>query len=187
MTEPPAVDRGPEAEADPIVAVGTIRRPHGVRGELAATLSADQAESLAACPDILVERAGRWEPFELQAVRGTTEKAILQLAGIDDRDAAAALRGATIGLRRSQLPAVEEGEILHADLVGARLLDAGGGQLGVVVEVLGYPGGDVLVVEQGTGRGLVAWAVVEADPEVLAREGTLSCDPGQVAWEGAGR
>ena len=52
------------------------------------------------------------------------------MAGIGDREAAAALKGADIGVPRAALPAAAENEIYYADLVGLAVVNRQGVRLG---------------------------------------------------------
>jgi 16S rRNA processing protein RimM len=74
---------------------------------------------------------------------------VAKLKGCDDRDAAAALMGMNIAIRREQLPAATEGEYYWADLVGLAVSNLEGVSLGVVEQLLETGANDVLVVVQG--------------------------------------
>jgi len=71
---------------------------------------------------------------------------VAKLAGIDDRDAALALRGRAIWIDRSQLPEPGPGEYYWADLLGIRVETAEGRPLGVVAAMMETGANDVMVV-----------------------------------------
>jgi 16S rRNA processing protein RimM len=70
----------------------------------------------------------------LKARPGSKGAVLVALRGIGDRDAAAALRGATVSVRRSDLN-LAEGEYLVTDLVGCRVELEDGTSWGTVAEV----------------------------------------------------
>jgi 16S rRNA processing protein RimM len=61
---------------------------------------------------------------------------LAELAGIATREDALSLRGGDIGVPRASLPAVKEGEIYWADLVGLDVVNAEGVALGTVCGVV---------------------------------------------------
>lgn len=76
---------------------------------------------------------------------------VARLQGVDDREAAAALRGSTIAVPRSALPATAPGEYYWADLIGLEVSDSNGQVLGRVEEMMETGVHDVLVI-RGEGR-----------------------------------
>jgi 16S rRNA processing protein RimM len=93
--------------------------------------------------------AGRWR--DIEEARRADKVVLLKLAGVNDRDAAEALRGATLALQRDQLPPLEEGEYYLCDLVGAKVLVAGEA-FGEVVEVRTHPTLDSIVIRTPDGK-----------------------------------
>jgi 16S rRNA processing protein RimM len=76
---------------------------------------------------------------------------------------------------RSALPALEDGEYYHADLIGLSCLDRQGREVGKVVAVENYGAGDLLEVEAADGkRSLIPFkpgiAELEGDRVVLDPE-----------------
>jgi 16S rRNA processing protein RimM len=100
---------------------------------------------------------------------------LVRFAGIDDRDAAASLKGRDIAVARTELPAPGENEFYWADLVGLEVENAAGESLGrverlfesgaapvlVVVgeseRLLPFVGAVVRQVDLGAGKILVDW------------------------------
>ncbi len=80
------------------------------------------------------------------------------LAGIDDRDRAAALVGAEIQIPRSQLPDNAPGEYYWVDLEGLEAFTTDGARLGVVSHLFATGANDVLVI-QGEREHLVPYVM----------------------------
>lgn len=74
--------------------------------------------------------------------------------GVEDRDAAQALRGARVFVARSQFPALTEGEYYWVDLIGLSVFNRQGELLGVVSDLLAAGPQSTLVLgyEQGGKR-----------------------------------
>jgi 16S rRNA processing protein RimM len=73
-----------------------------------------------------------------------------------DRDAAAALTHTKLYALRANMPAVEEGEFFHADLIGLRAETRDGAVMGHVVAMQNFGAGDMLeIAPQGGGETLL--------------------------------
>jgi 16S rRNA processing protein RimM len=141
-----------------------------VKGELRLKLFSDSADSLAAHEKLYVGGAER----RLLAIRDGGKTAVARFDGVNDRSAAEALRGALVEVDRSALPALDEGEYYHADLIGLPALDREGGSIGTVVSVENYGAGDLLEIElQGGKRSLIPFKHGVADLD----DGRIVVDP----------
>jgi 16S rRNA processing protein RimM len=143
-----------------VVAIGRVGRAHGVRGEV--RVAADGG-SLARLGRVSIGGAER----KIESARPMNDAWLVKLEGVDDRDAAEALRGLPVLARREELPEAGEGEVYVADLVGCLVLD-GDEPVGTVREVVSNGAQDLLVVERAGGEALVPFVepiVVSVDLE----------------------
>jgi 16S rRNA processing protein RimM len=150
--------------------MGRIAAPHGVRGSVKAKpLSGDPAALLAFQEWWLRTRTGgAWAPYRVIDSRLQSTMLVAELEGISDRDAAAALRGAEIGVPREWLPELAENEYYRADLIGLTVANRNGEVLGKVLEFVESGAHPILRVgnEEGAER-LIPWVaqhVVAVDP-----------------------
>jgi 16S rRNA processing protein RimM len=82
-----------------------------------------------------------------KAEKGKAESARVTLKGVDDRDAAVALRGVELYVSREQLPKlVQEDDFYYADLIGLKVVSAEGERLGDVTAVHNFGAGDLLEI-----------------------------------------
>lgn len=130
------------------VALAAVAGAHGVKGELRLKLFSDSVESLARHSRLYV--GGR--EVVVRDVKDGGKTAIARFEGISDRSAAEALRGQLVEIDRDKLPALEEGEYYHADLIGLHCVDEGGKALGTVVAVENFGAGDLLEIERPGGQ-----------------------------------
>lgn len=72
---------------------------------------------------------------------------VARFEGIDDRNAAEALKGCRISLPRSAFPEPSEGEFYWVDLIGLEVVNREGEHLGVVRDLMSTGPTDVLVLE----------------------------------------
>ena len=95
--------------------------------------------------------SGGWREYGVETSREHGATLIAQLVGIGDREAAATLKGADIGVPRAALPAAEGNEIYYTDLVGLEVMNRQGVRLGIVATVQDFGAHPVLcVADEGT-------------------------------------
>lgn len=132
------------------ILLGRVIGAFGVRGELKlASFTEPQAAILGYQPWLLRDAQGRER--ELTGVRGreTAKGVVARFPGVDDRDAAEALRGFEVVVPRSVLPAPGRGEYYWVDLEGLRVETVDGAALGVVSHLFATGANDVMVVRDG--------------------------------------
>jgi 16S rRNA processing protein RimM len=134
------------------VALAEVARPHGVWGEVRLKIYNADSELLFSMPPVLVRRPNEdTSPMELESLRGADAGYLLaKFRGVDGRDAADRLRGATISVERERFPKLDEGEFYVCDVIGARIVGPRG-DLGVVQDLVSYPSADVLLVKLDAG------------------------------------
>lgn len=64
------------------------------------------------------------------------DEVVARLTGVTDRNAAEALKGATVYISRKHFPALAEGEFYWVDLIGAQVHNLQGEQLGIVRDLM---------------------------------------------------
>lgn len=134
--------------ADTIVVMGQVLVPFGILGWI-------KIRPFTALPDALLAYrrwwlkppgSQSWHEVSQLAGRVHSDTVLAQLAGVDSREAALALRGAEIGLPRAALPAVQDDQIYWADLVGLDVVNREGVVLGRVVAVQDFGAAPILRV-----------------------------------------
>lgn len=152
------------------IALAAVAGAHGVKGEVRLKLFSDSVESLSRQQRLHVGGAER----RLLSIRDSGKTAVARFAGISDRSAAEALRGSLVEVDRSQLPALDEGEYYHADLMGLPAVDDQDNEIGTVVAVENYGAGDLLEIELKDGKkSLIPFKPGIAD----LKDGRIVLDP----------
>lgn len=64
------------------------------------------------------------------------DEIVARLTGVSDRNAAEALKGATVHVSRKHFPALAEGEFYWVDLIGAQVTNLQGESLGIVRDLM---------------------------------------------------
>lgn len=136
------------------IEIGYIRDVHGLQGEVSVKHSTDFPEIRLAEPGkrwLRQRIAGRENLLEVELVEGRgypgQKNWILKFNGYDSIDEAKPLVGATLLVRESDRPELEEGEFYSRDLVGMRvILKETSEPLGTVVNVFNHGANDLLQV-----------------------------------------
>jgi 16S rRNA processing protein RimM len=168
-----------------LVALAEVARPHGIAGELRLKVYNLDSDILLRRPPVLLrmpDESGRVtkqaresapvREARITAARAVDKAVLIKLAGVDDRNAAEAQRGAEICVPRASLAPPEEGEFYACDVEGAEAR-LGGEPIGRVLELRSYPTCEVLVVERPGGSTLEV-------PLLEAYVGRIDADGGVV-------
>ena len=153
-----------EALGDKPVTLAVITGAHGVTGEVRLKLFGEGVATLSRF------RAFNDSTLTLKKLRDDGKGgAIARFAEITDRNAAEKLRGTELAVPRSSLPALEDGEYYHADLIGLAAVSDAGEALGVVRYVHNFGAGDILEIQRPDGKHfmvpVIEAAVLEWDGE----------------------
>ncbi len=143
--------------------VGRVTKAHGLRGEVVVQLWTDLTQRLNPGSVLTTPRG----TLTVEHARPFQDRWIVQFEGIVDRSQAERMRGIEL-----EAEAVEvEGKLWVHELVGARVFDLAGADLGLVGAVESNPASDLLVLEEGGGLIPLRF-VTERDAEA----GTLIVD-----------
>lgn len=118
---------------------GEIVTTHGVRGELKVLPWADGPEFLMEFKRIFIDGV----EYKVESCRVQKSCNLLKLSGVDTMEAAQALRGRTVMVSRDD---ADPDIIFAAELIDVAVL-ADGKKIGVITDVLDYPGNKVYVVK----------------------------------------
>jgi 16S rRNA processing protein RimM len=172
--------------------VGHINKAHGTKGEIFVWPLTDHPESTFAPGVILYvgDEAGEapdpsWPSIEIEGARPFRRGFLVRFPGVMDRTQAEALHGRYLFRSRSELEALEEGELFYHQLVGMRVVTVGGEEVGEVVEVYELRPADLLEVRGPGGTHHIPFlsAIVK---EVDVEGGILVIDPPEGLLELAG-
>jgi 16S rRNA processing protein RimM len=128
--------------AAPMLEIGRLVKPHGLRGDMIVSLVTNRDERLAP-GSILNTDAGE----DLTVLRSSPHQGrfivtFAELSGIDDAERFR-------GVRLLAAPLVDPDALWIHDLIGSRVEDSRGRVLGTVVGVEANPASDLLVLEGG--------------------------------------
>ena len=163
--------------------VGRVVKAHGVGGEVVVEIHTDDPAARFASGSTLRAKdsrgGGQERSYVVAHVREHGGRLLVRLAGVDDRDAADALRGSLFVVDSDDLPPIDEPDTYYDhQLEGLRVRTTTGQDVGVVAEVLHTAAGELLAVRADGRKGEVLVPFVGAIvTSVSLDDGTVDIDP----------
>lgn len=130
-----------------MIEIARILKPHGIRGDLKIRLFSDNYDAFAERGFAYLKKNSEYQRTAYTAVRIDAPFVYVHFDGVDTRNDAEALSNQTLYLDREELEELEDGEHYVVDLVGLKVLDENGTELGVLKDVLQHGAADVYVVK----------------------------------------
>lgn len=153
--------------SDKPVTLAAITGAHGVAGEVRLKLFGEGVDALSQ------HKSFNDGSLTLTKIRPDNKGgAIARFAEVSGRDQAEKLRGTVISVSRDALPALEEGEYYHADLIGLEVVTDTAEQVGRSVAIHNFGATDIIEIEKipAPEKGsktfmvpMIAQAVIEWD------------------------
>jgi 16S rRNA processing protein RimM len=130
----PSEDSSPGASTGtpPLVEMGCVGAPFGVRGWIKVRSFMDPPERVFEKRRLQLLRHDKTEIFKIESTGRSGGQLTAKLVGVDDRDRAAALRGAVIVVPRADLPQGRSQDFYRSDLLGCEVVNLAGKALGRV-------------------------------------------------------
>ena len=131
------------------VCLGRIVGAHGVRGIVRVQSHTADPDDLTAY-GALSDAAGN-RRFDLSVTGHVKGLLLARIEGVDERNAAEALRGTELHIARAALPPAEGEEYYHVDLLGLRAENAKGDALGRVSAIHDHGAGPIVEIQPPEG------------------------------------
>jgi 16S rRNA processing protein RimM len=138
--------------ADPIC-IARIGAAHGVRGAVKLWTFTEDPFAVKAYGPLLTKDGAR--SFEVATAREAKGHLVATLKGIATREEAERLNGIELYIAREKLPATDENEYYHADLIGLDAVNAADEPIGRVLAIHNFGAGDIIEIAPPQGATLL--------------------------------
>ena len=155
-------------EKNPFIEAGRIVNTHGVQGEVKIEVWLDSPKFFRSFKRLYT--AGGQE-LKVLSARTHKDFVIAKLEGVEDLNAAMALKNKVVSIRRSDA-ALPHGAFFLQDILGARVVDEDGNEIGVLEDVMETPASNIYVV-RGAAEHLIP-AVPEFIKKTDAEAGVIT-------------
>lgn len=132
-------------EKQQYIEAGKIVNTHGVRGEVKIQVWLDSPEFMRRFKTVYIDN----KPVKMLSARVHKGFVIAQLEEIGDINAAMALKNKTVFIDRNDAK-LGKGEYFLCDIIGARVVDETGAEIGILEDILETPASSVYIVRGET-------------------------------------
>src|SRR3954447_8383129 len=142
------------------IALGIIRKAHGIRGEASVEAWSDSPERFADVSSVTLVSPddSQTRDAAIESVRIHAGRALVKFAGIESPEEVQLLQNWTVEVPSSEARTLDEDEYFLHDLVGLTLIDGDGVARGKVIAIEETGAGVLLVVEGPRGKFDVPFA-----------------------------
>jgi 16S rRNA processing protein RimM len=135
------------------ICIARIGAAHGVRGAVKLWTFTEDPLAVQAYGPLATKDGAR--QFEVTHAREAKGHLVATLKGIATREDAERLNGIELYIARDRLPATDENEYYHADLIGLAAVNAAQEPLGRVVAIHNFGAGDIIEIAPPQGATML--------------------------------
>ena len=135
------------------ICVARIGAAHGVRGAVKLWTFTEDPLAVLRYGTLATKDGAR--QFVVTHAREAKGHLVATLKGIATRDDAERLNGLELYIAREKLPATDEGEYYHADLIGLAAVNAADEPLGRVTAIHNFGAGDIIEIAPPHGAAML--------------------------------
>jgi 16S rRNA processing protein RimM len=135
------------------VCVARIGAAHGVRGAVKLWTFTEDPLGVQRYGPLLTKDGTR--QFEIADVREAKDHLVATFKGVATRNDAEKLNGIELYVPREKLPATDQDEYYHADLIGLAAVNAADEPLGRVVAIHNFGAGDIIEIAPPKGATML--------------------------------
>jgi len=165
------------------VCVARIGAAHGVRGQVKLWTFTEDPFAVTRYGVLSTSDGAR--QFEVTQAREAKGFLVATLKGVTSRNEAERLNGVELYVAREKLPATDEDEYYHADLIGLAAVSAAGEALGRVVAIHNFGAGDIIEIAPPSGPTILLPFTNAVVPTVDLAGGRVVIDmPAEIEGDG---
>jgi len=131
------------------ICVARIGAAHGVHGAVKLWTFTEDPLAVRHYGPLTTKDGAR--QFEVTHAREARDHLVATLKGVSTREDAERLNGIELYVAREKLPATDEGEYYHADLIGLMAVTSANAPLGRVIAIHNFGAGDIIEIAPPQG------------------------------------
>ncbi|KIZ44693.1 MULTISPECIES: ribosome maturation factor RimM [Rhodopseudomonas] len=135
------------------ICVARIGAPHGVRGAVKLWTFTEDPMAVRDYGPLATKDGAR--SFEIETARAGNGHLVATLKGVASREDAERLNGIELYVARDKLPATDDDEYYHADLIGLAAETTSGESIGRVLAIHNFGAGDIIEIAPPHGSTLL--------------------------------
>ena len=156
-----------------LLQVGIITSTHGVRGEVKVYPTTDDPRRFRRLKEVVLDTGREKLNLEIEGVKFFKQFVILKFKGQDNINDIEKYRQKSLYVTRKNAVRLQRDEYFIADLIGLKVQDEDGTELGTVKDVIETGANDVYEVEMADGRSLLLPAIKQCILNVDVENGMM--------------
>lgn len=156
-----------------LLQVGIITSTHGVRGEVKVYPTTDDPRRFRRLKEVVLDTGREKRNLEIEGVKFFKQFVILKFKGLDNINDIEKYRQKSLYVTRKNAVRLQRDEYFIADLIGLKVQDEDGKELGTVKDVIETGANDVYEVEMADGKSLLLPAIKQCILNVDVENGTM--------------
>lgn len=156
-----------------LLQVGIITSTHGVRGEVKVYPTTDDPRRFRRLREVVLDTGREKLNLEIEGVKFFKQFVILKFKGLDNINDIEKYRQKSLYVTRKNAVRLQRDEYFIADLIGLKVQDEDGTELGTVKDVIETGANDVYEVEMADGRSLLLPAIKQCILKVDVENGMM--------------
>lgn len=156
-----------------LLQVGIITSTHGVRGEVKVYPTTDDPGRFRRLKEVVLDTGREKLNLEIEGVKFFKQFVILKFKGLDNINDIEKYRQKSLYVTRKNAVRLQRDEYFIADLIGLKVQDEDGTELGTVKDVIETGANDVYEVEMADGRSLLLPAIKQCILNVDVENGMM--------------
>ena len=156
-----------------LLQVGIITSTHGVRGEIKVYPTTDDPRRFRRLKEVVLDTGKEKMKLEIEGVKFFKQFVILKFKGLDNINDIEKYRQKSLYVTRKNAVRLQRDEYFIADLIGLKVQDEDGKELGTVKDVIETGANDVYEVEMADGKSLLLPAIKQCILNVDVENGTM--------------
>lgn len=156
-----------------LLQVGIITSTHGVRGEVKVYPTTDDPRRFRRLKEVVLDTGREKLNLEIEGVKFFKQFVILKFKGLDNINDIEKYRQKSLYVTRKNAVRLQRDEYFIADLIGLKVQDEDGKELGTVKDVIETGANDVYEVEMADGKSLLLPAIKQCILNVDVENGLM--------------
>ena len=156
-----------------LLQVGIITSTHGARGEVKVYPTTDDPRRFRRLKEVVLDTGKEKMNLEIEGVKFFKQFVILKFKGLDNINDIEKYRQKSLYVTRKNAVRLQRDEYFIADLIGLKVQDEDGKELGTVKDVIETGANDVYEVEMADGKSLLLPAIKQCILNVDVENGTM--------------
>ncbi len=162
-----------ETEMEDFFQIGIITSTHGLKGEVKVFPTTDDVRRFKRLREVILDTGKERIDLEVENAKFFKQFVILKFKGIDDINEVEKYRKASLLVTRKNAVRLKEDEYFVADLMGLKVQNEDGTEIGVLRDVMETGANDVYIIDLNDGRELLLPAIRQCVLEIDVEAGFI--------------